>query len=60
MRNKLIVMKNTIDSRVYKMTSREGILGCPICSPHRGCNRRRKSDLSDCWKRYRKSQWKNN
>lgn len=51
------VIKHTKNSRVYKMTVREETLGCPICRPHRGCNRNRNSD-NRSWKTYRNTQWK--
>ena len=57
MRNKLRIVKDTVDSRVYKMASREGVVGCPICPPHRGCNRLRWGQIKN-WKRFRKTQWR--
>ena len=51
------LIKHTNNSRVYKMTVREEILGCPICSPNKGCNRNRNTDYKS-WKTYRKTQWK--
>lgn len=49
----------TNNSREYKMTKRRLDLGCPLCPPNKGCNRRYKNGSGyRCWKRYRKNQWK--
>lgn len=56
MKNKKIV-ENTSNSRVYKMARNVFISNCPICSPHKGCNvRKRKIDIT--WKNNRGNQWK--
>ena len=47
----------TNNSKEYKMAKREMTLGCPICPPNKGCNRNRDNDYK-CWKRYRKTQWR--
>jgi hypothetical protein len=52
------VTDETTNSRVYKMTKWQiGFSGCPICSPHRGCNRRNKK-YDRNWKNFRKTQYK--
>lgn len=56
MENKKIV-DNTTNSRVYKMAKNPLISGCPICSPHKGCNRRKRK-IDHSWKNYRKTKWK--
>jgi len=56
------IYKETTNSRVYKYVRLESLslLKCPMCGPHKGCNRlsRRKSRRS--WKdtTKRRSQWK--
>lgn len=57
MRNKKRVLENTTDSRVYKLTAREGVMSCPICPPHRGCNRDY-FGVERNWKKFRKTQYK--
>lgn len=47
----------TTNSKEYKMVKRQLDLGCPICRPNKGCNRNRDNDFK-CWKRYRKTQWR--
>lgn len=49
--------KHTNNSRVYKMTVREEVLGCSLCPPNKGCNKNRNSD-NKSWKNYRDNQWK--
>ena len=54
--------KRTIDettnSRTYKRLRNAIYSGCPLCSPHKGCNRWTfKRDIRS-WKEYRKTQWK--
>lgn len=51
------VIRNTSNSRVYKMTVREEILRCPICPPNKGCNRARKN-IDNSWKEHRDNQWR--
>lgn len=51
-------MKNTTDSRVYKMALRDRFLGCPICGPNQGCNRNRTYGAPNSWKNNRDNQWK--
>ncbi len=50
-------MENTTNSRVYNMAVNEMVSGCPICAPHRGCNRNRDDDNTS-WKGYRDFQWR--
>ena len=60
MRRAKKLMNETDNSRVYKMAKRENnLFKCPICSPHRGCNRR-KFGINDNWKKYRLTKWKQN
>ena len=49
------ILKNTDDSRVYKLAIR-GLLYCSICKPNRGCNSGYR--ITKTWKEYRKNQWK--
>lgn len=49
-------IKNTTDSRVYKMMSRESLY-CNICPPNKGCNGRNNGECRS-WKAYRKNQWR--
>lgn len=49
-------MEITTNSRVYNMAVNEMVSGCPICAPHRGCNRNR--DIEASWKNYRDTQWR--
>jgi hypothetical protein len=51
------LMKDTDNSRVYKMAKREGDVGCPLCAPHKGCNKY-KFGFNNNWKEHRKTQWK--
>lgn len=49
----------TNDSKEYKMTKRKMDLGCPICRPNKGCNRKgRNGTPYRSWKTYRKTQWR--
>lgn len=50
-------MKKTTNSRVYNIAVNEMVSKCPICAPHRGCNRNR-DDNDKSWKNYRDTQWK--
>lgn len=50
-------MEITTNSRVYNMAVNEMVSGCPICAPHRGCNRNRDDD-DKSWKNYRDTQWR--
>jgi hypothetical protein len=61
MRKAKKLMNETGNSRVYKMAKREVdlLLKCPICSPHRECNRR-KFGVNNNWKKYRLTKWKQN
>lgn len=44
-------------SRVYKIILFYNVSGCPLCPPHKGCNRiKRKSNRS--WKNFRQKQYK--
>lgn len=56
MRKFIEVLKKTTNNRVYNMAHNELVSSCPICAPHRGCNRNRKN-RDDSWKSYRKTQW---
>ena len=49
-------LNETTNSRVYNLTVNEKVSGCPICPPHRGCNRNKENDNN--WKQYRNFQWK--
>lgn len=51
-------LKNTTNSRVYKLTNSSLVSGCPICSPHKGCNRFLRRDNTTSWKNYRRTQWR--
>lgn len=51
-------VKETTDNvRTYKMAHNRLVSGCPVCAPHRGCNRRRIKNQRN-WKVYRKTKWK--
>lgn len=51
------IEKETDNSRVYKIAKRATVnIGCPICSPYKGCNSRFRIKRS--WKYYRKTRWK--
>jgi len=50
------VMSETTYSRTYKGLKGSIVSGCPICSPHKGCNKRWHYDRN--WKEYRKTKWK--
>jgi len=47
-----------VDNRtVYKKMYNRIVSSCPICAPHKGCNRgHRQRDRS--WKRFRKTKYK--
>lgn len=52
-------LKNVISSKEYTMKNRDAVgLSCPICRPHKGCNRRYGSSIIKNWKKYRKYQYK--
>ena len=51
------IVKTTTNSKEYKRLTGYRVSGCPICAPHRGCNRRRNS-ANRSWKSYRKTKWK--
>lgn len=51
------ISRETTDSRTYKLALRSVVLGCPICSPHRGCNGRSEKKQRN-WKKFRKTQHK--
>lgn len=55
-RNSKREMKNTENSRVYKIAKWEHEGSCPLCPPNKGCNRNRYGDNS--WKKHRKRQWR--
>ena len=53
------ILKSTDDSRTYRMALYELISGCPMCAPHKGCNRWRGNwSRHSSWKKTRKHQWK--
>ena len=51
------IVKTTTNSKEYKRLTGYQVSGCPICAPHRGCNRRRNS-ANRSWKSYRKTKWR--
>ena len=50
------IVETTSNSKEYKRLRGITNSGCPICAPHRGCNRNR--NVSKSWKSYRKTKWK--
>ena len=49
-------VKETTNSRVYKMTVRKKILKCNFCPPNKGCNKN--WGYSKSWKKCKKkTQW---
>lgn len=52
------VVSKTTNSKEYKRLRGNLVSGCPICSPHKGCNRRDMSTPRKSWKSRRKTQWK--
>jgi hypothetical protein len=53
------VVATTTNSRVYKMTRKQVEFDdCPMCSPHRGCNRYRNRWNDKSWKTHRKVQYR--
>lgn len=54
---KIKELKVTTNSTVYKRCRNSFISGCPICAPHKGCNRMYNSNIRT-WKEYRKTQYK--
>jgi len=52
------LMEITEDSREYKMAMRDILTNCPLCKPHRGCNRKHHREDWRSWKNYRKTQYK--
>jgi len=51
-----IIVENTTDSRVYKMTMRKVHLHCDFCPLNKGCNGK-KYGIDDNWKNYKNKQW---
>ncbi len=51
------VMGEATDSLTYKRAYFQIISSCPVCSPHRGCNRRRIKKQKN-WKKFRKTKYK--
>ncbi len=49
-----------VDNRTYNLVMLNYKRGCPICGPHRGCNRDNKFKGNKSWKRNRKTKWKTN
>ena len=52
------LLAETTSSKTYKSALKKVIGLCPFCPPNRGCNRRWDNDRN--WKKFRKTQWKNN
>ena len=52
------VTKNTTDSRVYKLATRQKTLRCNYCPPNRGCNTNWFTGNDKNWKKDRKTQWR--
>lgn len=52
------IMRETIDSRTYRLIVNSIVSGCTICSPHKGCNKWYSGNVNRNWKNYRKTQWK--
>lgn len=48
----------TTNSNVYRKRNFY-YLGCPICGPNNGCNRKNRWKHMANWKLYRKTQYKN-
>ena len=45
------------DERTWKLIRYSAILGCPVCGPNSGCNKRYKERYRS-WKKHRKTQYK--
>lgn len=52
------IVNSTTNSRVYKMTRYQFISPCPICSPHKGCNRMGLRKTPKSWKSQRKTKYR--
>lgn len=50
-------LQQTTNSTVFGRIHRELVSKCPMCSPHKGCNRRRRSTPRN-WKSQRLTKWK--
>ena len=50
-------MSKTDNRRDYKLARNQIVSGCPICAPHKGCNKMHRSN-NRSWKEHRKTQWK--
>lgn len=50
-------LKETVNPRVQRMIARSFILGCPICGPNSGCNKKSKG-YENNWKSFRQNQWR--
>ena len=50
-------LKTVTDNKTYKYIRYSRVLGCPICGPNAGCNRRDKK-VDRSWKRNRKTKYK--
>ncbi len=57
MQNKKELKDTTTDNKTYKYLRYAVVLGCPICGPNSGCNRRNKK-VDRSWKRNRKTKWR--
>lgn len=53
-------LKETTDFKTWKRIQLSKVLGCPICGPNSGCNKRNKHTDNRCWKTNRKTQYKQN
>ena len=49
-------LREVNNARTWKRIRLSAVLGCPICGPNSGCNRRNKK-LDNSWKSYRKTQY---
>lgn len=45
-----------VSNKDYKIWLKQKLGLC--CSPHKGCNRRNRSNNVNCWKEQRNKQWK--
>lgn len=52
-----VKLNKTSNSQVYKKLRNAIYSGCPVCSPHKGCNRMGRYRPRS-WKDYRKTQWR--
>lgn len=57
LRKRVKSLKEETNSTIYRRIRNSIFSGCPMCSPHKGCNKW-KSGFEKNWKKYRKNQWK--